>query len=156
MAMDNMGLVRRYIEEVWNKGNLGVLDELVSEKFVAVEPVVGELRGMNALREQVQAFRGAFPDLRLTIDDIGTTGDRVFTRWTARGTHRGIFMGIPPTNNRGEVHGITIDRIEGGKMVEHHQSYDSLVFLQIMGAVPPLERLMKGQGVSQPAARPQA
>ena len=156
MAMDNMGLVRRYIEEVWNKGNLGVIDELVSDKFVGVEPVIGEVRGLNALREQVQAFRGAFPDLRLTIDDIGTTGDRVFTRWTARGTHRGIFMGIPPTNNRGEVHGITIDRIAGGKLVEHHESYDSLQFLQLMGAVPPLDRLMKGQGVGQPAARPQA
>ena len=153
MAMDNIGLVRRYIEEVWNKGDLKVIDELVSDKFVAVEPVVGELRGLNALREQVQAFRGAFPDLRITIDDIGTTGDRVFTRWTGRGTHRGIFMGIPPTNNRGEVHGITIDRIAGGKIVEHHESYDSLVFLQIMGAVPPLDRLMKGQAVGQPTAR---
>lgn len=109
---------------------------------------------MNALREQVQTFRGAFPDLRLTIDDIGTSGDKVFLRWTARGTHRGIFMGIPPTNNRGEVRGISIDRIANGKVVEHHESYDSLQLLQIMGAVPPIERLLKG--VSQQAARPQA
>jgi predicted ester cyclase len=78
----------------------------------------------------------------------------VFTRWTARGTHRGIFMGIPPTNNRGEVRGITIDRVADGKIIEHHESYDSLLFLQIMGAVPPLDRLMKGQ--VQQAARPQA
>ena len=156
MAMDNIGLVRRYIEEVWNKGNLAVIDELVSDKYVAIEPVVGEVRGLSTLREQVQMFRGAFPDLRLTIDDIGTSGDRVFLRWTGRGTHRGIFMGIPPTNNRGEIRGISIDRIAGGKIVEHHESYDSLLFLQVMGAVPPNERLLKGQGVSQPAARPQA
>lgn len=154
MAMDNIGLVRRFIEEVWNKGNLGVIDELVSDKYVAVQPVVGEVRGLNALREQVQTFRGAFPDLRLTIEDIGMSGDRVFLRWTARGTHRGSFMGISPTNNRGEIRGISLDRIAGGKLVEHHESYDSLLLLQIMGAVPPIERLLKG--VSQPVARPQA
>ena len=156
MAIDNMGLVRRFIEEVWNKGNLGVVDELVSDKYVAVEPIVGDVRGLDALRAQGQAFRGAFPDLRLTIEDIGTSGDRVYTRWTARGTHRGIFMGIPPTNNRGEIRGITLDRIAGGKIVEHHESYDSLLFLQIMGAVPPIERLMKEQSASRPAPRPQA
>jgi steroid delta-isomerase-like uncharacterized protein len=156
MAMDNMGLVRRFIEEVWNKGNLGVVDELVSDTYVAVEPIVGNVRGLEALRAQVQAFRGAFPDLRLTIEDIGTSGDRVYTRWTARGTHRGIFMGIPPTNNRGEIRGISLDRVAGGKIVEHHESYDSLLFLQIMGAVPPLDLLMKGQSAGQPAPRPQA
>jgi steroid delta-isomerase-like uncharacterized protein len=152
--MDNMGLVRRVIEEVWNKGNLGVIDELVSDKYVGAGPIVGETRGLNALREQVQTFRGAFPDMRLTIDDIGTSGDKVFMRWTARGTHRGIFMGIPPTNNRAEIRGISIDRIAGGKVVEHHESYDSLLFLQVMGAVAPTERLLKG--VSQQATRPQA
>ncbi|MDB5215844.1 MAG: hypothetical protein JWO86_3771 [Myxococcaceae bacterium] len=156
MAMDNMGLVRRFVDEVWNKGNLGAIDELVSDKYVAVEPIIGEVRGLDALRTQVQTFRSGFPDLRLTIEDIGTSGDRVFMRWTARGTHRGIFMGIPPTNNRGEIRGITIDRIGGGKLVEHHGSYDSLLLLQITGAVPPIDRIMTGQGAGQPVARPQA
>jgi steroid delta-isomerase-like uncharacterized protein len=156
MAMDNIGLVRRYIEEVWNKGNLALVDELVSDKYVAVEPIVGDVRGLEALRTQVQVFRGAFPDLRLTIEEIGTAGERVYTRWTSRGTHRGIFMGIPPTNNRGEIRGMSSDRIAGGKIVEHHASYDSLLFLQIMGAVPPIDRLMKEQSAGQPAPRPQA
>jgi steroid delta-isomerase-like uncharacterized protein len=154
MGMDNMALVRRFVEEVWNKGNLGVLDELVSDTYVAVEPILGDVRGLNGLRAQVQAFRGAFPDLRLTIDDLGTSSDRVFMRWTGRGTHRGLFMGIPPTNNRGEIRGISIDRIGGGKIIEHHGSYDSLVLFQLMGVVPPIERLVKSQGLGQPAARP--
>ena len=154
MATDNMGLVRRFIEEVWNKGDLGVIDELVSEKYVATEPVIGDVRGTGALREQVQSFRTAFPDLRLTIEDIGMSGDRVFVRWTARGTHRGALMGIPPSNNRGEVRGISVQRIGGGKIVEQYESYDSLRLMQIIGAVPSMDRLGKGQTSGQQPQRP--
>jgi steroid delta-isomerase-like uncharacterized protein len=155
MATDNMGLVRRFIEEVWNKGDLAVIDELVSEKYVGTEPLVGDVRGVSALREQVQTFRTAFPDLRLTIEDIGMSGDRVFMRWTARGTHRGSLMGIPPSNNRGEIRGISVQRIGGGKIVEQYESYDSLRLLQIIGAVPMMDRLGKSQASGQQAQRSQ-
>ncbi len=155
MATDNMGLVRRFVEEVWNKGDLSVIDELVSDKYVGVEPVIGDVRGAAALREQVQTFRSAFPDLRLTIEDMGMSGDRVFMRWTGRGTHRGALMGIPPSNNRGEVRGISVQRIANGKIVEQYESYDSLRLMQIIGAVPAMDRLGKGQGSSQQAQRPQ-
>ena len=155
MATDNMGLVRRFIEEVWNKGDLSVIDELVSEKYVGTEPVIGDVRGLAALREQVQTFRMAFPDLRITIEDVGMSGDRVFMRWTGRGTHRGALMGIPPSNNRGEVRGISVQRIGGGKIVEQYESYDSLRLMQIIGAVPSMDRLGKGQASGQQAQRPQ-
>jgi steroid delta-isomerase-like uncharacterized protein len=145
MGTDSIAVVRRFIEEVWNKGDFNVLGELVSDKYVAVEPIIGELRGHDALRQQVQTFRTAFPDLRMTIDDIGMAGDRVFTRWTARGTHKGAFMGIAPTNNRGEVHGISINKVANGKIVEHHESYDTLTMFQLMGVVAPNDQLMKGQ-----------
>ena len=145
MATDNIAVVRRYIEEVWNKGDLSLLGELVSDKFVAVEPIVGDVRGLDALRKHIQTFRTAFPDLRMSIDDIGTAGDRVFLRWTGRGTHKGIFMGIAPTNTRGEVRGMSIDQMAGGKIIEHHESYDTLTMFQLMGVVAPLEQLMKAQ-----------
>jgi steroid delta-isomerase-like uncharacterized protein len=145
MATDNIALVRRLIEEVWNKGNLDVLGELVADKYVGVEPIIGEVRGMEPFRKHVQSFRSAFPDLRITIEDIGLSGDRIFVRWTARGTHRGAFLGIPPTNNRAEVKGIAVDRVSGGKLVEHQQSYDTLAFFQALGVVPPLDRLVKTQ-----------
>jgi len=155
MATDNTAVVRRYIEEVWNKGDFAVLGELVSDKFVAAEPVIGEVRGLDALRQHVQTFRTAFPDLRMSIDDIGTTGDRVFVRWTGRGTHKGTFMGIAPTNNRGEVRGMSIDKIANGKIIEHHESYDTLMLFQLMGVVAPLDQMMKGQmGAQQPQRRP--
>lgn len=150
MATDNITLVRRYIDEVWNKGNFAVLAEIVPDQFVSHQPLVGEVRGVEGLRQQVQMFRTAFPDLRLTIDDIGTSGDRVFLRWTGRGTHRGVFMGVAPTNSAGEVHGISIDRIANGKIIEHHESYDSLQLMQILGVVPPVDRILRGERGGQP------
>jgi steroid delta-isomerase-like uncharacterized protein len=156
MATDNVTLVRRLVDEVWNKGNLAALTELVPDQYVGHQPIVGDIRGVEGLRQQIQLFRTAFPDLRVTIEDIGTSGDRVFMRWTGRGTHRGAFMGVPPTNNSGEVRGISIDRIAGGKIVEHHESYDTLTLLQVVGAVPPIDQLLKGGRGAQPQARPQA
>ena len=149
MGTDNIAIVRRYIEDVWNKGELTLIGELVSDKFVGQQPLLGEVRGMDAVKQQVQTFRAAFPDLRMTIEDIGMVGDEVFTRWTGRGTHKGSFMGISPSNNRGEVRGISIDKLVNGKIVEHHESYDTLTMFQLMGVVAPNEQLMKGQLGSQ-------
>lgn len=150
MATDNIALVRRVVEEVWNKGNLGMLNELVSDRYTAVHPLLGNVRGLDGFKQQVQTFRTAFPDLRLDIDDVGMTGDKVFIRWTARGTHRGPFMGLQPSNNKGQVQGISIDRIADGKIIEHFESFDSLGLAQIMGVVPPVDRLMKGGQQQQP------
>lgn len=154
MATDNIAVIRRFTEEVWNKGNLDALSELVADTYVANVPILGEVRGVDALRKQLQSFRTAFPDLRLTIEDIGTSGDRVFLRWTARGTHRGTLMGCAPTGNSGEIRGISIDRLSGGKIVEHQESYDSLALLQLLGRVSPLDRLPKGQPAPTEQARP--
>lgn len=153
MATDNTALVRRMVEEVWNKGNLGVLGELVSDKYVGMHPIIGTLRGIEGIKQQVQTFRSAFPDLTVSIDDIGMSGDRVFMRWTARGTHRGAFMGVQATNNKGQIQGISIDRFTDGKLVEHNESYDSLALLQIVGVVPPVDRLMKGGQAQQASQR---
>jgi steroid delta-isomerase-like uncharacterized protein len=153
MGTDNIAVVRRYIEEVWNKGDFALLGELLSDKYIGVQPIIGELRGLDAVKQQVQTFRTAFPDLRMTIDDIGMAGERVFMRWTARGTHKGLFMGISPTNNRGEVHGMSIDKLANGKLIEHHESYDTLMMFQLMGVVPAIDQLMKGQLGSQQQRR---
>jgi steroid delta-isomerase-like uncharacterized protein len=153
MATDNTAVVRRYIEEVWNKGDFSQLGELLSDKFIGVQPIIGELRGLDAVKQQVQTFRTAFPDLRMSIDDIGMAGERVFMRWTGRGTHKGMFMGISPTNNRGEVHGMSIDKLANGKIIEHHESYDTLTMFQLMGVVPAIDQLMKGQMGAQQQQR---
>ena len=153
MGTDNIALVRRLVEEVWNKGNLAVFGELVSDKYIGTHPIIGTVRGIEGFKQEVQTFRAAFPDLRLDIDDIGMSGDRVFLRWTARGTHRGAFMGIQASNNKGQVQGITLSRFAEGKVVEHHESFDTLSLFQIMGVVPALDRIVKGGQQSQQQPR---
>jgi steroid delta-isomerase-like uncharacterized protein len=154
MATDNIAITRRFIEEVWNKGNLDVIGELVADNHVAHDPLAGDVQGASGLKQMVKGYRDAFPDVTFTIEDIGMVGDRVFLRWTARGTHSGPLMGIPPTNKKGEIRGISIDRFAGGKMVEHYESFDTLALLQLVGAVPAREQLMKGG--AQRAPSPQA
>ena len=83
-----------------------------------------------------RVFRGAFPDTRITIEDQVAEGDRVVTRWTARGTHQGDLMGIPPSGASGEIGGVTINRISGGKIAETWGSYDLLGLIRQIGATP--------------------
>lgn len=152
MGTNNISIVRDFIEEIWNKGNVAMLDRLVSERCSFEAPITGEMRGRDAIRDRVQQFRSAFPDLVVTIEDVQATDDRVVTRWVARATHKGPFMGISPTNRRGEVRGISTDRIVDGRLVEHHEVFDTLALFQVIGAVPALDRLLKNDG--QRAAAP--
>jgi predicted ester cyclase len=80
-------------------------------------------------------YRSASPDLRVSIDDMIAEGDRVVTRWTARGTHQGELMGNAPTGNQMTVRGILVDRISGGKIEEEWADYDTLHLMQQIGAV---------------------
>jgi predicted ester cyclase len=81
-------------------------------------------------------YRIAFPDLELTIEDQVAEGDEVVTRFTARGTHRGELMGIPPTGRKVVVTGISIDRLVNGKTVESWTNYDVLSMMQQLGIIP--------------------
>ncbi len=149
MAVDNIGLVRRFLEEVWNKGDMSVADELLSPKLKTYEPVMGELGGIDGAKQHIRLFRTAFPDLKITIDDIGAVGDKVFIRWTATGTHKGSLMGLQPTNRKGVIKGISLDRFENGKIVELFYAWDVYKLLENMGLVQPLSKLV-------PTAQPSA
>lgn len=135
MSNQNKKVVQRAIEEVYNEGRLDVVDELVSRDFV-VHVSSEDFHGPAALKQYVATLREAFPDLQLTIDDQIADGDRVVTRWTARGTHLGTFQGIPPTGKRGSMTGIDIDRFVDGKAVECWTNTDDLGLLQQLGGLP--------------------
>ncbi len=130
---------RRVYEEVWNGGNLAVIDELVAANYVDhdQEPT-GALEGLEGLKQSVTMYRTAFPDVHFTVEDQIAEGDRVVTRWTARGTHQDAFMGIPPTGKQAMVTGISITRVASGKVVEGWTNFDALGLLHQLGAVPPL------------------
>jgi steroid delta-isomerase-like uncharacterized protein len=141
MSEQNKMLVRRAIEEVWNRGNYAVVDELVAaDLIVHASTSAGEIRGAEGLKQFYVMLRKAFPDLRFTIEEQIAEGDRVVTRWRAHGTHRGEYQGIPPTGKQGQVMGIDIDRIANGKVVECWPCADELGLLQQLGVIPAPEQ----------------
>ena len=142
MSEGNKDLARRFMEEAYNKGNVDFIDEVVASDYVAHDPnrPEGTGGGTDGAKQFVEMYRSAFPDLQMTVEDLIAEGDKVVVRWTARGTHQGELMGIPPSGNRVEVTGINVDRIEGGKFMETWSNYDALGMMQQIGAVPSAEQ----------------
>lgn len=138
-AEELKAIARRYIEEVWNNGNLALIDELFTPDYINHSPNAGQMAGPEGLKQLITSFRQAAPDLHFTIDDLVAEGDRVVTRWTARGTHQGYLMGVPPTGRQISVEAIVIDRFVGGRIVEHWGVRDDLGMYQQLGLIPSLE-----------------
>jgi steroid delta-isomerase-like uncharacterized protein len=137
MSEQNKAVSRRLVEEFFVAGNFDVADELVDASYIGHDVAAPEpIRGHEGLKEQAKGYRGAFPDLTLTIEDQIAEGDKVTTRWTARGTHRGDLFGISPTGKQATISGITIDRFSGGKIVESWDNWDALGLMQQLGAIP--------------------
>lgn len=138
MSEQNKALARRSTEEVWNQGKLAVIDELVASNATYHDPNVpgGKFTGPEGLKQFVQIYRTAFPDVHITIQDQIAEGDKVVNRWTATGTHKGDLMGIKPTNKFSTVTGVDIERYQNGKVVESWANYDMFGMLQQLGVVP--------------------
>ena len=134
---ENKALGRRWIEEIWNKGNLGVLDELATADFVFHWAPPGVASNLEGYKQVVTMFRSAFQDMQVTVDDIVAEGDKVAVRWTGHSTHKGEFMGIPPTGKQVTTTGITISRTVGGKAVEEWNEMDMMGMMMQLGVVPP-------------------
>lgn len=137
MSEQNKILERTLIEEVWNRGNFALVDQLVSPDFRGhSSSPENDTRGTEGYRRYYAALQRAFPDIHFTIDDQVAEGDRVVTRWTARGTHRGEYAGIPPTGREGVITGVTTDRIVDGRTVECWTSLDELGLMRQLGVIP--------------------
>ena len=137
MSEQNKTLVTRAVEEVWNRANYDALEEFVASDFLIHGATPQEeIHGREGAAQFFMMLRGAFPDLHFTIDDMVAEGDRVVTRWTATGTHKGDFQGIPPTGKRVTFSGTDIDRIAHGKAVECWPSIDELSLLKQLDAIP--------------------
>lgn len=133
-AEENKAIFHRFIEEVWNKGNLAVADELFTPD--AVSPSAPNLPpGSEGVKIIATMFRSAFPDFHMTIEDLIAEEDKVVARFTQGGTHKGEFMGIAPTGKQVEFTEIGILRIVGGKVVESWYETDMLGLMQQLSAV---------------------
>jgi steroid delta-isomerase-like uncharacterized protein len=133
----NKAIVRRWVEEGWNKGNLALVDELYAPNVVQHDPSSpAPVTNSEALKMYVTGYRTAFPDLLFTIDDLIAEGDKVVWRFTSRGTQKGPLMNIPPSGKTGTVTGIAIFRIADAKIAEVWVNVDTLGLLQQIGVIP--------------------
>ena len=133
---DNKALTQRFIDEVFNQGNLATLDELVDDGFVEHEEFPGISADKAGLKTFVTTLRDAFPDLRFEIVAMVADGDEVWIQNISRGTHKGEWMGIPATGKSIEVQAIDRVRVRDGRMVEHWGVTDVMTMMQQLGVVP--------------------
>jgi steroid delta-isomerase-like uncharacterized protein len=128
---ENKAIFRRYIEEVWNRTNLELVDEIF-DRYLSHQPDGSTLeRGPEDVKRFVGEFRTAFPDLHLSIEDQIADGDKVVIRATFRGTHQREFRGMAPAGKEIEVKGVTVFRFSPeGKVVESWDSYDQLSLMR--------------------------
>lgn len=134
---ENEQLVVRVAEEVWNEGNLDVVDEFMTEESVAHLPGLDPIHGPEAYKEQVQRYHTAFPDFHVEITDLFGDDDHVVVQYKMTGTHDGPLEGgtvaIPPTGKAVEVDGIVVVHFEDGHPVEEYNRSDSLTMLEQLG-----------------------
>ena len=132
-AEGNAALLRRFVEEVINAGDEGLVPGFVGEDFVDHDPPPAATPDIAGLGRAFRRVRASFPDFRATVEDLVAEGDRVAYRWTFRGTHLGNFGGIPPTGREAEWSVIGIARFAEGKMVERWQRIDAAGLLGRLG-----------------------
>jgi steroid delta-isomerase-like uncharacterized protein len=132
---ENKALLRRFIE-LWNTGNVAAADEFVSLDLMDHTLLPGLPPGLAGFKLMVSGFRAAFPDLRITIDDLIAQGDKAAARVTFRGTHQGEFQGIPPTGQTFTMGAIGLLRFKAGEVVEHWATLDRLGLLIQLGVAP--------------------
>jgi steroid delta-isomerase-like uncharacterized protein len=132
---------RRVWEEVFNKGNMSVVDETIAPNYVYQGLMGIESKGPEGFKQMVAMFRTAFPDLHVTVEDMIAEGDKVVSHYTMTGTHKGELMGIAPTGKKVKFSGMVIVRWVDGKEVEAKGVGDMLAMMQQIGVIPPM-----GQG----------
>jgi steroid delta-isomerase-like uncharacterized protein len=136
MSDENKAAVRRLIEDHWNGKSAAHVSELFTPDCTLHTPD-GVLQGLEGAAFLLHAYATAFPDFRMTIDDILADGNQVVVRWTFTGTHRGPLAHIPATGNRFNVAGgIGIFRLVAGKVAEGYFAWNKFELLQQLGVLP--------------------
>ena len=138
MSEDNQTVIRRWFEEVWNKGRAEAIDEMFAEDGVAhglEGEGGGDLRGPADFKAFHRRFRDAFPDIVVIVEDVIAEGDKLAARCTVRGSHRGNTLGFAATDQAVEFTGIAIVRVSEGKIVEAWNNFDFMSMYQQLGAL---------------------
>ena len=137
MSEQNKTVVRRLFDELWNKGNLQVADEIIAPMYQHHDASTPDLgKGPESEKKRVNLYRTAFHDFRLSIEDLLADGETVVARWSCRGVHKGELNGIAPTGKQFAITGVTICRFDHGKIVEGFVNWDALGLMRQLGVVP--------------------
>lgn len=145
-ARESKALVRRFYEELYDRGNSGIIDELFSPDYVHHIPdVMGKKMDFQDFKKRELQLASAFPDREKIIEDQVAEGDRVATRSTMRGTHTGNMPNIPATGRKVEVSAIIINRLADGKIVEGWETYDSLGMMMQLDVIHMVSTLGKSR-----------
>src|SRR5918995_7331711 len=137
-AEDNKSVVRRLIEEVYNEGNLDVVDELVAADIFGHAAVPEHQHGIDGFKHVMEWVRQFSSDVHYDIDDIISEGEKGVVRMTQSGTHTGGVRGIPPTGKRFSVDYVHWFRLEDAKVAELWAVRDDLTRLEQLGLTPGL------------------
>jgi len=130
----NIALGRKVFLEIYGQGKVELVDQLYASNFVDDSPGGG--KGRELIKEAVTDFHKACPDLKMEIEDVFASGDKVVLRYTAHGTQTGAYGPIPPTGKTISVRGITVLRIVNGKIETEWTEYDRLGMLRQLGVIP--------------------
>lgn len=138
-AQQNIALGKRLYDEVFNKGNLSVCDEIIANNVKINDPAMhnGHTEGLKAFKDAETQYKKAFPNKKITIDDIFANEDKVVVRWTCQGVHKGELQGIAPTNRSFKISGISIYQVANGKITSAFQFWDRLGLLEQIGEIQP-------------------
>ena len=133
---ENVNLMRRWFEEVWNQGNTQTVRDLLAPDAIGIGQLEdgSNVRGPASFVPFVERIRGAFPDIKVVTEDAFGSGDRVVVRWSATMTHRGDHLGMPATGKAVRLTGITIARIAANQIIEGWDNWDQLAMLEQIGA----------------------
>ena len=133
----NSTIVRRFIEETINQGNIDAAGQFVWEDVVEQVPFPGQGPGLEGLKDVLRGMRAAFPDLHFSVEEQIAQGDKVLTRFEWMGTHQGEFLGVPATGRPVKVWGMVIDRLVNGRIKDTRIIMDTLGLMAQLGVLPP-------------------
>ena len=136
MSEENKEILRRWFDEVWNNGRAEVIEELFDENGIAhglSDDPANPIKGPRDYRPFYEVFRQAFPNIRIDIEDMVAEGDKVAARCSVRGKHEGDFMGRVATQSPVEITGMTIVRVDNGKIVEAWNNFDFMTLYKQVG-----------------------
>ena len=134
---DSREIVRQFIEEVLNQGNIEASGKFFHENMVEQVPLPGQGPGLDGLKTILRGLRAAFPDMHWKVEEQIAESEKVMTRFEWTGTHRGPFLGVPATGRPVKVWGMVVDRVEAGKIADTRIIMDTMGLMMQLGVVPP-------------------